>query len=58
MSEWRFDERADFEQVLRLEFPAQSADAWLTNNPDRLGLTYGYVLFCIRQGRRARSGLI
>jgi hypothetical protein len=46
-----FDVRSEFEQVLRLEFPAEIADAWLADHPGRLGLSYGYVLFCVRQGR-------
>ena len=49
MSEWRFDSRADFEAVLRLEFPAEVADPWLTANPEALGLSYGYVLFTVRR---------
>jgi SAM-dependent methyltransferase len=49
MSEWRFDTRTDLERVLRLEFPAEIAERWLTGHPDRLGLSYGYVLFCVRQ---------
>jgi hypothetical protein len=44
MSRWEFTSRADFEAVLRLEFPAV-ADAWLASHPDALGLSYGYVLF-------------
>lgn len=48
MSEWRLDTHADLERVLRLEFPAEIADGWLEAHPDRLGLSYGYVLFCVR----------
>ncbi len=48
MSEWRFGSRADFEAVLRMEFPPDVADPWLTAHPDRLGLSYGYVLFVVR----------
>jgi SAM-dependent methyltransferase len=44
-SEWRFASRADLAAVLRIEFPAEVADAWLTRNPKATGLTYGYVLF-------------
>jgi SAM-dependent methyltransferase len=47
MSRWLFDSRADLEAVLRLEFPAQVAGAWLAGHPGALGLTYGYVLFAI-----------
>jgi SAM-dependent methyltransferase len=49
MSEWRFERRSDFESVLRLEFPADVADAWLTTHPGALGLSYGYVLFTVRR---------
>lgn len=44
MSSWRFDARAEFEAVLRLEFPAEVAGAWLTAHTGRLGLSYGYVV--------------
>jgi SAM-dependent methyltransferase len=47
MSEWRFESRADFEAVLRLEFLAQTADPWLAAHPAALGLSYGYVLFTV-----------
>jgi SAM-dependent methyltransferase len=47
MSRWQFTSRADFEAVLRLEFPAAVADAWLATHPDALGLSYGYVLFAV-----------
>lgn len=49
MSEWRFERRSDFESVLRLEFPAAVANAWLAAHPDALGLNYGYVLFTTRR---------
>jgi len=38
-------ERADFEDVLRLEFGPAIADPWLAAHPSGLGLSYGYVLF-------------
>lgn len=44
MSSWQFDSRADLEAVLRLEFPAEVADAWLATHPDRTHLSYGYLL--------------
>jgi ubiquinone/menaquinone biosynthesis C-methylase UbiE len=47
MSRWQFDSRADLAAVLRLEFPAQVADAWLARHPGSFGLTYGYALFAI-----------
>lgn len=49
MSRWLFISRADIEAVLRLEFPGPVADAWLASNPDKRGLTYGYVLFAMRK---------
>jgi ubiquinone/menaquinone biosynthesis C-methylase UbiE len=45
MSGWRFGSRADFEDVLRLEFPGEVSDSWLASHPDVMSLTYGYVLF-------------
>ncbi len=48
MSRWQYTSRSDFESVLRLEFPAM-ADGWLTEHPEALGLTYGYVLFAVRR---------
>lgn len=44
LSSWEFDSRADLESVLRLEFPAEVAGAWLHDHPDRTGLSYGYLL--------------
>jgi SAM-dependent methyltransferase len=46
-SEWRFESRSDLAAVLRIEFPAEVADAWLSRNPAATGLTYGYVLFAV-----------
>jgi ubiquinone/menaquinone biosynthesis C-methylase UbiE len=45
MSSWQFGTRADFEDVLRLEFPGEVSDGWLASHPDVISLTYGYVLF-------------
>ncbi|HYN32499.1 MAG TPA: class I SAM-dependent methyltransferase [Ilumatobacteraceae bacterium] len=45
MSDWTFDSRGDMEAVLRLELPADIVDPWLAEHPDRLHITYGYVLF-------------
>lgn len=47
MSEWRFDSREDFEAVVRMEFPANVADPWLSGHPTATGLSYGYVLFSV-----------
>ena len=46
MSRWGFGSRADFEAVLRLEFPGGVADEWLSGHPGVRGLSYGYALFC------------
>jgi SAM-dependent methyltransferase len=46
-SSWSFDRRADLEAVLRIEFPAPAAGAWLTRNPAATGLSYGYVLYAV-----------
>ena len=46
-SSWRFRRRADFEAVLRMEFPAQVAGPWLAAHPRSLGLSYSYTLFSV-----------
>jgi SAM-dependent methyltransferase len=50
-SQWRFASRADFEAVLRMEFPLRVADPWLAAHPAALGLSYGYTLFAIDKPR-------
>jgi SAM-dependent methyltransferase len=47
-SELRFASRAELAAVLRIEFPARVAADWLRRHPAATGLTYGYVLFCVR----------
>ena len=47
MSRWEFGSRSDLEAVLRLEFPADVAGAWLAEHPDVVGLSYGYALFAL-----------
>jgi len=47
-SELRFAGRADLSAVLKIEFPARVASAWLRQNPMATGLSYGYVLFAVR----------
>jgi ubiquinone/menaquinone biosynthesis C-methylase UbiE len=47
MSEWRFDNRADTEAVLRNEFRDAAANRWLDDHPDSTSLSYGYVLFVL-----------
>ena len=46
-SSWRFTSRADFEAVLRMEFPLEVADPWLAAHPGTLGLDYSYCLHFI-----------
>ena len=46
-SSWRFASRADFEAVLRMEFPLEVADPWLAAHPRALGLGYSYSLHSI-----------
>ena len=46
-SSWRFTSRADFEAVLRMEFPLEVADPWLAARPGALGLSYSYSLHAI-----------
>jgi SAM-dependent methyltransferase len=43
-SSWRFTSRADFEAVLRMEFPLKVAGPWLAARPRALGLSYSYTL--------------
>jgi SAM-dependent methyltransferase len=43
-----FASRADLSAVLRIEFPAEVAGAWLRGHPAATGLSYGYVLFAVR----------
>jgi SAM-dependent methyltransferase len=44
-SSWRFTSRADFEAVLRMEFPPEIANSWLAAHPGAIGLSYSYTLF-------------
>jgi SAM-dependent methyltransferase len=46
-SSWRFSSRADFEAVLRMEFPLKVADPWLAARPRVLGLSYSYTLSAV-----------
>jgi SAM-dependent methyltransferase len=46
-SSWRFASRADFEAVLRMEFPLEVADRWLAAHPGALGLGYSYSVYAI-----------
>jgi SAM-dependent methyltransferase len=57
-SSWRFASRADFEAVLRMEFPRPVADPWLAARPRALGLSYSYTLSAVDKPSgllRARS---
>lgn len=44
MSSWRFETATDRDAVLRLEFPAEVADAHIAARPGRTALDYGYLL--------------
>ena len=46
-SSWRFAARADFEAVLRMEFPLEVAGPWLAARPRALGLSYSYTLAAV-----------
>jgi SAM-dependent methyltransferase len=46
-SSWRFTSRADFEAVLRMEFPRCVAGPWLAARPRALGLSYSYTLSAV-----------
>jgi SAM-dependent methyltransferase len=46
-SSWRFASRADFEAVLRMEFPLRVAGPWLAAHPRALGLSYSYTLTAV-----------
>ena len=55
-SSWRFAARADFEAVLRMEFPLEVADPWLAAHPGALGLGYSYSLHAIDKPDRLLRG--
>jgi SAM-dependent methyltransferase len=46
-SSWQFPTRADFEAVLRMEFPLPVAEPWLAARPAALGLSYSYSLHAV-----------
>jgi SAM-dependent methyltransferase len=46
-SSWRFASRAEFEAVLRIEFPARVAGPWLAAHPRALGLSCSYALHSV-----------
>lgn len=46
-SRWRFASRADFEAVLRMEFPPRVAGPWLAARPRALGLSCSYTLHAV-----------
>lgn len=47
MSSWTFDSATDLQRVLRMEFPEDVAQAWITEHPERSSLSYSYELFHI-----------
>jgi len=46
-SSWRFASRAEFEAVLRMEFPDKVAGPWLAARPRALGLSCSYALHAV-----------
>jgi SAM-dependent methyltransferase len=50
-SRWRFACRADFEAVLRMEFPLKVAGPWLAARPGAVGLSYSYTLHAVSKPR-------
>lgn len=53
MSSWSFGTAADLDAVLRLEFPADVADAHLAAHPGQTRLGYGYLLHCLAKSSEA-----
>lgn len=49
MSSWTFDRPEDLADVVRMEFPNGTAEAWLKADPQRVALTYGYALHHLRK---------
>lgn len=47
MSSWRCRDAAELAAVLRIEFPPDVVDDWLTAHPDRREISYGYTLFTV-----------
>lgn len=43
-SDWTFENRADLEAVLRMEFPDGAGQRWLDDNPEATWLSYRYAL--------------
>ncbi|MCC9177935.1 class I SAM-dependent methyltransferase [Arthrobacter sp. zg-Y750] len=50
MSSWTFDRPEELADVVRMEFPKGTADAWLEADPQRSRLSYGYALHHVRKG--------
>lgn len=44
---WRFTSRAEFEAVLRMEFPLKVAGPWLAAHPRALGLSCSYAVYAV-----------
>ncbi|MDM7989025.1 class I SAM-dependent methyltransferase [Arthrobacter sp. zg-Y877] len=49
MSSWTFDQPQDLADVISMEFPNGTADEWLSNDPQRVRLSYGYALHHLRK---------
>ncbi len=45
MSSWTFDTHDNLAAVLRMEFPAEVVDPWLSAHPGGTSLSYGYLLY-------------
>ncbi|MCQ1995805.1 class I SAM-dependent methyltransferase [Arthrobacter sp. zg-Y1171] len=50
MSSWTFDKPQDLIDVISMEFPNGTADAWLNEDPQRVRLSYGYALHHLSKG--------
>ncbi|MCC9205053.1 class I SAM-dependent methyltransferase [Arthrobacter sp. zg-Y769] len=52
MSSWTFDKPQDLADVISMEFPNGTADEWLSQDPKRVRLSYGYALHHLRKGEQ------
>ncbi|MCC3264635.1 class I SAM-dependent methyltransferase [Arthrobacter gengyunqii] len=49
MSSWTFDKPQDLVDVISMEFPNGTSDDWLSSDPQRRRLSYGYALHHLRK---------
>ena len=47
MSSWDCETAAELEAILRLEFPSDLIDSWVSAHPGRTSISYGYILFSV-----------